>query len=299
MVLGKKFEKLTVRDFFLTIKISEDNKYLTPIAILESRALINCIQWIYWTMGNIAACRDAILVYLSEIYQNTIPEYTFVVNLFAQYYGYRDLQHFIENHPLRDLEHLLIMINACCWYALQAPPPMNEYSLHNSNPIARILLCINAVQDCIEREDAFAHIPQFLDSVDRSQSALNLFFQPIRSILDYCLKYLRYLKQKNSELKNNEQIKQHFGRIMDAQINQITKRQESEFPYASFSGLAESGNPMLGIEADEMDALLLDYIPDEKVKIWFNDRDQLLFKVQSRTHTIDLLEKWFHPSAFT
>ncbi len=244
-------------------------------------------------MGDTSDCKNAILLYLTRIYQQTIPEYTFILNLFAQFFDCQDIQDFIKKHSLKELEGILYMINACCWYALQAPPPMNQNSLFNSSPIARLLLSIKAVQEIVENNRTFEHIPEFLNLLDRSPDASYLFIEPISSVLDYCLQALEYVKHLNMTSNNNQQIKSHFNRIIDTQITQISKRRNSEFPYASLIGLAESGNPMIGIEDDELDYLLLDYIPDEKTKNWFKDRSQLLFQVQERTSIVEILERWF------
>ena len=294
LILNQEFERITVRDFFLTIRISEANKYLTPIAILECRALINCILWMYWTMGDTFNCKNAILLYLTRIYQQATPEYTFILNLFSQYFGSQNIQNFIEEHCLEELKGMLFAINSCCWYALQAPPPTNQNSLHNSNPIARLLISIKAFQEIAENNVAFEHTPAFLNRIDSGPAASSIFLQPISSILNCCLQCLNSIKKLNIEDNNNQTIKCHFDKIIDTQIAQINKRKNSEFPYASLIGLADDGNPLIGIEDNELDSLLLDYIPDENTEKWFRDRYQLLFQVRrDRTDTVEILERWF------
>src|SRR5262249_52519736 len=190
---------------------------------------------------------------------------------------------------------MLLSVQACCWYALQAPPPMNDKSLHNSNPIARLLLSLKGAENTINANKFFAHIPQFLDSLDKSTDAANLFFTPISSILEYCLKYLEYIIEVNRESNTNQEIKAHFDRVFDTQAGQISQRYKSEYHYASLIGLPETGNPMFGIKDDELDSLLLEYKSADQTKTWFNDRHKLLFKVQDKNETVNILENWFRP----
>ncbi|MEL6159938.1 MAG: hypothetical protein AAFR18_12025 [Cyanobacteria bacterium J06627_32] len=298
LVFNQRFKKITVRDFFLSINIPNQKEYLTANTILECRAVINSIQWIYWTIGDIPECKNTILVYLENVYlqgksQQENVVYTFILNLFAKFGGCSNIQTWIQEHSLKELSEMLETINSCCWYALQAPPPMNKSSLHNSSPVSRLLLSLVLLEEGLMTGSFFEHAPQMLRSFDNSQSALDLFFQPIDKILAYCLQYLMYCKHLNKNNNKNRLLREHYERVINIQINQISKRIASDFPYSSLVGLAETGNPLFGILEEDADSLLFDYAPHNQIKEWASDRHTLLFKVSEKTKVIDILNRWF------
>jgi hypothetical protein len=288
-ILRREFDKVTIRGLFLTIKISDDGEYLTPVAILECRALINSLRWIIWTMGNINETKRAILIYLKNFYAQEDTAYKFIVNLFAKFYGANDLATLIEDETVTVslIGKLLDMINACCWYALQAPPMMSELSLINSGPVNRLILALVELEEAILKGKSYAHITEFLDEVDRSQRAQYLYVQPISKVLHYCIQFLNDVKVLNFDRNKNNRIRSHFNWILDVQAKHISKR------YSFLTSLAENGHPLFDIDEideKEFDSLQLVYAPEAEVASWFDNRNNLFFKVLEKNDVIAILE---------
>jgi hypothetical protein len=291
-IFKKSYKKVTVRDFFLTIQISDNGDYLTPIAILECRAILNSIRWIISCFG-VEYSKPVIELYYRHIYSELGSSYRFILDLLADLHNLEKFEDLIEKYSINYLDSIFKACLGCCWYALNAPPPMNQNSLHNSNPVARLIISLKELGKSLKLNKPFSPMPEFLDYIDSSEDAQDLYFVPIDEILAYCQSFITLLEKLNIRDNKNQEMREHFNWILMIQKKLIQKRLNSESPYASLVGLAENGNPLFGIEDHELDWLIFDRPINVEVKKWFNDRSLILFSLNKKSDLLLLLKKHF------
>jgi hypothetical protein len=85
-VLDRELQRVRVRSFLNTVTVpDEQDWYLRPATVLETRALVHCLRWILHLFGGGERAREPLLLYLNRFYsRETIePDYRLLLDLLA------------------------------------------------------------------------------------------------------------------------------------------------------------------------------------------------------------------------
>ncbi len=292
-ILNKSYSTSILEGFMATIKIPNiENRYLRPITILETRGLINSLQWILYILGNDDSAKKMVVEYVRRIYgsDNISPDYKFLLDLFAAGYGKENFINFLSESNFSNLNQNLTVVSGFCWYALQSPPLMNENDLVDvASPIARLLIIIMAFQKLLQKSIKYNQNPIIFESVldiyNRSDTTEEFKFvtRPIDEILNFCLDFIEYVQKINKVLIFNTQLRNHYEHIFNLQRQQINNRKP--YGYLSPYGLPYYGNPLKGIsyhplcykEKDPEKQLLKNYTSGIVTQSWFDLRQDFVF----------------------
>lgn len=290
-IFGQKFEVVTVNSFFTSIRPNGvNNWYLRHLTILETRAVANSLNWHLSLLGD-AGLPDVHRFFVDVYGHEDLPrDYLFLFDLIARGFGSESFAALLAKGAIGAIREALSMLITSCWYALQAPPPMDQMSLLASSSIVRLLVILQTFDDIRagRRKGGFASFVDLAGEVDQSEQAMKMHFRPIGEIMPFCRALTEKLAAMNEEKTWNPEVRSHFGRVLSLLAGSLGRRDG----YASLSGMPAEGNPVLGLDEDDV-ALLEPYEPPAGVREWFTFRRDALFVFRPRSWTIDKLETHF------
>jgi len=292
-ILNRTFRRVTVRGFLVTLGTTEDkNWYLGPATILETRAVVHCLRWIIHLLGNSERARGALLLYLDSFVDSN--DYSILLDVLASGFGKRDFRDLAASTPVELLQMPLMIVDAACWYALQAPPPMPDCTAVRSSPVVRLIYALRYIVKCYQEEKTFASMADVLASMDAAEHAVDFDLCPIEDILQFSLKFVRHLKSMTPQI-TSAVFRSHFEYVLNVQEPHLARRLGKG--YVSYVGMPENGHPIFGMSSDEEAHGLSfqDYTPDSKVGEWFTFRHRLLYMNSNSDQVRSELVRYFGP----
>jgi hypothetical protein len=279
VILNQPVDRVTVHGFLYTVVVpNEPGWYLRPSSILETRALLHCLQWILHLLGNDERARELACIYLDSFYgrETIAPDYRFLFDLCAKAWE-KDFHTFVREAPIPLLQQFLMMTDAACWYALQAPPPMPDASAIRSSPIIRLIHGLRFLYGAYGNRQSYSTAVDAMLAMDVAKEASAFELTDISRALIYCAEFVHYLRQLNQEEIIDPVFRKHFDRVLGVQQRQLAKRAPKG--YISFIGMPENGHPVLGIRSEEdVNDLAWDaYVADPRVREWFAFRQEFLY----------------------
>jgi hypothetical protein len=291
-LFGRELLPITVHGFLATVTIPDGPSwYLRPLTILETRAVAHSMQWVIHLLGEDGF--DALPGYFATMYRRAgLPaDYFFLFDLVASAWNFPNFEELLQKAALDVREHALSMLSCACWYAMQAPPLMDQHSLLTSNPIARLLVVLMAYDDFLagRNKRSFTSFVELANTLDQSTLPRQWGCRPIQDILGSCRQTISTMIRLNESKTWNPDMRAHFQHILELLRTQLDRRDD----YTSLVGLPEHGNPLFGLDNPEDRQLLDAYEPPEEVVSWFNFRNNLLFKYMPRSKVIERMEQHF------
>ena len=281
VLLNHPVDRVTVRGFLYTIAVpDEPGWYLRPSTILETRAMTHCLMWILKLFGHDERALDPICIYLDAFYgrETIAPDYRFLFDqLEGALAGGNGFHTFVRKAPAQLLRQFLMMADAACWYALQAPPPMEDASALRSNPVIRLIHALRFLYDAYRNRKAYSTAVDAMLAMDAAKEAPAFELTDIGRILAYCSGFAQYLRQLNEREISDPVFKTHFDRVLGVQQRQLAQRVAKG--YISYAGMPEDGHPVLGLRnPQDVDDLAFDaYAADARVREWFAFRQEFLY----------------------
>lgn len=291
-LFGRELLPVTVHDFLATVTIPHDASwYLRPLTLLETRAVAHSMRWVVHLLGDEGA--DALPGYFTKLYRRAgIPaDYFFLFDLIASGWNFATFEELLQKAAPDLREHALSILSCACWYALQAPPPMDQQSLLTSNPILRLLVVLMAYDDFLagRNKRSFASFVELANTLDQSALPRQWGCRPIQDILRFCRQTVGTMMRLNESKTWNPDMRDHFRHMLELLRAQLVRRDD----YTSHVGMPDHGNPLFGLDEPEARELLEGYTPAEEVVSWFNFRNNLLFKYMPRSKVIERMEQHF------
>ncbi|HEX4020228.1 MAG TPA: hypothetical protein VHX63_03710 [Acidobacteriaceae bacterium] len=290
---------ITVRGFFNTVTTADHpDWYLRPSTIFETRAVVHCLMWILKLFGGDERAREPLSIYLDSFYGPTMvgPDYTFVLDVIATGWG-STFSDFVRTAPMPSLRQFLMLTDASCWYALQAPPPMPDASAVRSSPIVRLMHALRFFNDAIADRRAYPTSVAVLMAMDSAQQAAAFELTGIDSILAYSAGFVQYLQQHKLQQVRDPILQKHFDRVLGVQHRRLAER--VPHGYISYSGMPEDGHPVRGLRNEnEVDDLAFDsYVADQRVRNWFSFRYNFLYRFPDAATIAASLKDFFGDAA--
>lgn len=291
-LFNRELVPVTVHGFLATVKTGDQRHYyLRPLTIFETRAAAHSMLWVIHLLGDDGA--DMLPKYFATFCKRAgqAPDYFFLFDLMASGWGFGNFEELLQKADRNLREDVLHMLSGACWYALHAPPPMDQDAVLNSNPIVRLLLVFMAYDDFVtgRNKRAFTSFVELADAIDQSTLARQWGFRPIQDILGFCRQMVETMMLLNKSKTWNPHMRAHFQHILELLSNQFDGRDS----YTSHLGMPECGNPFIALDSQSDRKLLDVYEPPEEVVSWFIFRNNVLFKYQSRPNIIEKLEQHF------
>jgi tetratricopeptide (TPR) repeat protein len=281
-LLNQRFYPVTVHNLMTTLALPEQPAgYLRPLTILESRAVAISLLHLFGRLGaDDYACAE-VAAYLNTFYEPRAeyPDYRFLLDLFASTSGTHDFAHVVSTGGPATLEALLRLVIVVGWYALHAPPimPDEDDAFSNSNTITRLIAALRCLEDEVREKVTGRAGTEFLDLVERSTLAQSLRLRPCEDVLNYCLGYITFVKDRNRNENTHPGLAAHFDYIFDVQLAQFERRLGRG--YESMLGMPDRGHLLGGFEDLRTDEhfLLEAYPAPIEVQQWFTVRENLVF----------------------
>jgi hypothetical protein len=292
-LFGRELVPITVHGFLNTLTTPDcPGWYLRPLTLLETRAIAHSMRWIIHLLGDEGA--DALPAYFNALHRRPgqlDDDYFFLFDLIAGAWNFASFEELLQKAPLNMRDYALRLLSTACWYALQAPPPMDEHSLLTSNPIVRLIVVLKAHAQLMASRDnrGFSSFVKFANTIDQSELPLRWGCRPIKSILAFCRLTIDAMVELNEAKTWNPDVQEHFRHVLKSLCRQFARRDD----YTSYIGMPDYGNPFLGLNEPEDRELLDSYAPPEEVLDWFSFRSDLLFKYLPRQKVIERLEQHF------
>jgi len=296
IILGQSLQRITVRGFLFTYGVpDEPNWYLRPSTLLETRAIVHCLSWILRLFGQDERAREPMQIYLKAFYSRAAiaPDYRFLLDLLASAWE-TDFHNFLGNAHIELVRQFLMLLDAACWYALQAPPPMPDASAVRSSPILRFVHAITFFVESFRDRRPFASAVDAMIAMDRDPKRTAYELTDIDAILRYCVQFVEILQNLNHTEIIDPEVRKHFAHILRVQHNQLSSRVPKG--YVSFIGIPEEGNPLLGLRTQqEVDDLAPDaYTSGSQIRDWFAFRNGLLYRFLGSQQIAVSLARFFN-----
>jgi hypothetical protein len=291
-LFGRELLPVTVHGFLATVTMPDGPSwYLRPLTLLETRAVAHSMQWVVHLLGDDGG--DALPSYFARLYRRAgLPDdYFFLFDLLASGWNFPNFEELLQKASLDVRKHVLSLLSAACWYALQAPPPMDQDSLLTSNPIVRLLVVLMAYDDFLagRNKRSFASFVELANTLDQSTLPQQWGCRPIQDTLGFCRRMVDTIMRLNESKTWNPDMRDHFQHILELLRIQLGRRND----YTSHVGMPEDGNPIFGLDEPEDLQLLDPYEPPKEVESWFNFRNNLLFKYMPRSKVVERMEQHF------
>jgi hypothetical protein len=188
-LFGQDLDWLTINGFFTTFTLPGERRwFFRPLTIFETRAVAHSMLWTIDCFGG--AGQKAAALFFSKWYEDArvLPDYFFLFRLIAKFYGFASFAGLLTSFDPAKVREILQVLSAACWYALHAPPPIDESSAVLCNPVLRLLFFLFEYEDiAIGRKKAsFGSLSEFADFVDTRPHARKANFprqQPFWSIV--------------------------------------------------------------------------------------------------------------------
>jgi hypothetical protein len=283
-LFGQRYPLVNVNRWFWTVGLGVEGVYLSPLAILEARAMANSLAWIAHNFDDEEEGVAEAKRYLDAFYAPDLvrPEYGFLLDLFASAVSVAPTRFSELAAGLKRMQLVKLTgtISACCWYALFAMPPTEDNSLVMCSPAYRLIQAIRQVEIDAQnkvRPEATneSTVAAFYRRIDERVPHL----WPIARICRETLRWLDEYARVNEEKTQNPALRRHFAAVLGAVRRCLAVRGDYGIP----PGLVTGGRPFYG-PGFEMDApdyvtrYLLNYrIPDEVFR-WNVLREQVLYK---------------------
>jgi hypothetical protein len=290
-LFGRELERVTVNGFLMSIRPQGvKDWYLRLLTLLETRALANSLRWILYLMGPYGQAE--VCNYLGAIYRRPeLPnDYLYLFDLVSNGFGYGNIESLAAGASREIFEQVLRILVTSCWFALQAPPPMDRNSVLAANPMMRLLLVLRAVNDFTTGRNrrAFESFVDLAEAIDRSDLARGMHLHSIKEILGFCREFSKTMLNLNEEKTWNPDVKRHFAHVLELLQDSLSRREG----YTSFIGMPDHGNPFLGMQAEDA-RLLEQYNAPAAARAWFDDRGDILFVYHPSAWMIERLEAHF------
>lgn len=294
-ILGQSLQRITVRGFLFTFGVPDEPYwYLRPSTLLETRSIVHCLSWIFRLFGNGTRAREPMCIYLAAFYarERIPPDYRFLLDLLASAWE-TDFHSFLRHEDMLVVRQFLMLLDAACWYALQAPPPMPDSSAVRSSPILRFVHAITFFVECYRDRRPFASAVDAMIAMDADSRAAAYELTDITKILGYCVGFVQHLQKLNSTEITDQEVRRHFQHVLGVQQRQLSSRLPKG--YISFVGIPEEGNPLMGIRTQqEVDDLAPDaYAPCTRIRDWFAFRHGMLYRYQGSEEIRTSLTEFF------
>jgi hypothetical protein len=290
-LFGRELQPVTVHGFLASVSLPGFlSWYLRPLTLFETRAVAHSMQWVLHLVGDDAA--DVLPSYFAALYRRKglPPDYFFLFDLLASASGFASFEEFLAKGSPNARQNFLSALSFACWYALQAPPPMDQDAILTSNPIIRLLVILRAYDDLLVESkppcNSFGDLANSLDELPRSRES---GCRPINEILKFCRQTIDASLDMNRMQTWNPKVANHFSYILQLLGIQLTRRDD----YNSLIGMPTHGNPLFCF-ADPEDQKLLDpYEAPEDVVSWFGFRTNLLFRFTAQSKIVERMEQHF------
>jgi hypothetical protein len=298
-VLGQSLQRITVRGFLFTYAVPDEPYwYLRPSTVLETRAIAHCLHWIMHLFGKNERAREAMRIYMECFYwdQTAAPDYRFLLDLMASAWQ-TDFRSFLKNAHIGSVEQFLMTLDAACWYALQAPPPMPDASALRSNPVLRFVHAATFSAESIRDKRSFATGVDAMNTMDQDHRAAAYELTNISNILNFCVLFISTLQRLNQTEIIDPEFRDHFAHVLGVQHRRLSSRAPKG--YVSYMGIPEEGNPLRGLRTEEeVNDLAPDaYTPSERIREWFAFRNGLLYRFPGSERVASSLTRFFGASA--
>jgi hypothetical protein len=279
---GEALEPVTILNIFESFRAPRRDEmwYLRPLAIFETRAIVNSLLFILHLFGEGGAA--ACLHYYENVYtrrQRHLPQdYFFLLDLGARLYDHRDFLALLRRGDGPVLRSMLKLLRAICWYALQAPPHLKTETFRIANPVFRLWAAYTFVHAVIHRKLNVAPMSagDLLMLVEERYNGA--FFQKsIKAIVPDCLRIIDNMIALNLERTWNPDVKEHFDHVLGLIKLHFANR---ELSYRSSIGLPNSGNPLLECQTEnDWKIAIDDYRAAPATEEWFSIRTDLFFNL--------------------
>jgi hypothetical protein len=248
----------------------------TPRAVIEARALANCMKHILGRFRDDAELAGGELVrYLNEYYHvsEVDPAYRFVLDLFARWYGYPHVEKVVAaqsthaNASYELLDRVPTFIQVTTWFALLGP-----------DPVARLLVALKHLEDTADQGRRFDGVEDWIaDLVGfEPEPTLNARLQAVAG-------YATALRERNDATNPHPALREHFDEVLArVQRQALRRRGEGTRPRLL---VPPQGNlvtqDFIEHDADDLGGL---YAGGPAVERWFNLREMLFFSALTSEH---------------
>jgi hypothetical protein len=279
-LLGQRLELCTVHELFPTVAIpGTEGAYFRPLTILESRAVSLTSLLLLTCLGKDQAAADDVAIFLETFYapRESFPDYRFLLDLFLRLRRSEDFPQLARERGAEGLEAILKTIAFLGWYALHASPETNPEAEGNSNPMLRLFVALRELYEYAGGGSKVVVVDEFLDMVDESARARDLGFSGSRETIGYAAEYAAKLRRHNQDANPHSELKAHFEAVLSIQLQQLERRLERGYGFAS--GMPENGSAIAGLgDRPGDEELLFGEPPPPAVLDWFRLREMLLFR---------------------
>jgi hypothetical protein len=209
-LFGHELECVTVNGFLASIRPQGvKDWYVRPLTLLETRAVANSLKWLLYLLGPDGQAE--VHRYLVAIYRRPdLPkDYLYLLDLISGGFGYESIESLVAGASRQVLEQVLMCSVTSCWFALQAPPPMDENSLLAANPMMRLLSVLHVLEDFTSGRShgTFASFVELAEAIDRTELARELNLHSINEILDFCRRFTKIMLDLNKKNTWNPAVK--------------------------------------------------------------------------------------------
>ncbi len=275
-----RIEPIRVFDFsFWSFRLEGDTvRYLTPTAILETKALAGTMLYILEIAPNM---RDVWRHFDSVYYYNreTLKlDYLLLFDIIAEHHGFLDFGHLLRSGNRSTIRSALLLAQSFCWFGLQAPPLLGGHERGPSlggNPVVRLFTALASYGGVL----AAWHDPvsktgtELMDRIEQQQIFAGLDQMPVAEVHARCLEAMDRIDDRIAEIWHPD-VRAYFARRL-AMMRPVIEEQGPS--YNSRIGQPENGNarPRAG---KQIEIFYHDHAPTGGYAEWLDLRDEILFK---------------------
>lgn len=285
---GREYEKVNVNQLWSTIRSESTFSYVGPHEILEGRALVMNLLFLWHLLdyedGELTRTLELLGTYI-ETYYSDAPRYLTTLEIIC---GAPVEELFADDDPVA-VYRCLTSTQLASWYALHAPPPIVEDDTLQSLTVRFVFAARETSQhDWMSvRGGAIA----LLQAIDDTYSDIGT--KSAHDLLKQSAQVLALTRGLNGECADPI-MRDWFDKVLTA--IQVTLTARAPAGYASDWGLTTAGNVLAAID-EALDAGVGQlYDAPARVSEWYKLRNLVLYKRGQRQEKVSALSAWFDQS---
>jgi hypothetical protein len=284
---NRTYEKITVNQVWTSLRGEHISTYLGPYEILEGRAFVLNLLFIWrLAVGDDDGPTDILGLLLRYVntYYSDAPRYLTALEIIAG----TSVQELLATGDRRRVFLALTTTVIATWYALHSPPPVDEDDVLQSMT-GRFIFLARVSADNPDWTRLKGEDIGLMTGTDDHFAKLGT--KPSSRLLQQAAEVTSRTRELNSKYGSDDEIRNWFDAVLLAL--QTTLRYRIPDGYKSAWGLCYSGNSLDCLD-DALDAGAgqLDNAPS-RLQDWYSLRSLVLYKRGQRQDKIARLKAWF------
>lgn len=281
----REYEKVNVNQLWSTIRGENTFEYVGPYEILEGRALVMNLLFLWHLLGYEASERNRTLELLRtyiETYYSEAPRYLTALEII---HGAPVAQLFADRDPVA-VYRCLTSTELASWYALHAPPPVVPDDTLQSLTVRFVVAARETAHHDWMRVPGGAIA--LLQAIDDAYTDIGT--KPAHDLLKQSAQVLALTRRLNGECADPI-MRDWFDKVLNA--IQVTATARAPAGYASDWGLTTAGNVLAAIDEALNAGVGQLYDAPTHVSEWYELRNLVLYKQGRRGEKVSALSAWF------